>query len=348
MIRSCTVSTFLRTRRLPATAAMLLALASVATLRAQTGALFPQPFRVEHHLVQDDGDGSRFVGDSVVDTYGGSWIVSQRPDGARLIVDLARRELTEVQPEKGIYWTLSFDRLAELQARLRQAQGLARPAASGDDEARSGSQRSTVAAANHGGAAASGAPDAGLVVTEVAPDRAGAASSMSSSSAAPSERAGVKHLRVAARQQGGVAADVWVDPSVRLTPGAQAAIGALEMALAVPPQQSRASSGDKSGATAEPALPSPATVLAAVRAQSGGALPVRTVRTLLRDEDGNATASVEDVATRVETLERFPTELAEVPEGARRVPHPLETTVRFLEEEAVRNAAMSGTGEDRP
>src|SRR3954468_13001252 len=87
--------------------AALLALAIPAAAGAQLGPLFPEPFRVEHHLVQDDGDGSRFVGEPVTDTYGGSWIVSQRPDGSRLIVDLVRRELTEVRTAKGVYWTVS-------------------------------------------------------------------------------------------------------------------------------------------------------------------------------------------------------------------------------------------------
>ena len=93
-------------------------------MSAQPGPLFPEAFRVEHHLVQDDGDGSRFVGEAVVDTYGGSWIVSQRPDGSRLIVDFARRELTEVRVDRGVYWTVSFGRFAELRSRLRAAQGL--------------------------------------------------------------------------------------------------------------------------------------------------------------------------------------------------------------------------------
>ena len=83
---------------------------------AQAGSLFPQPFQVRHHLVQDDGDGSRFASDTVTDTYGGSWIISERPDGSRLVVDLTRREVTGIQPDKGTYWTVSFDRLGELPA----------------------------------------------------------------------------------------------------------------------------------------------------------------------------------------------------------------------------------------
>jgi hypothetical protein len=41
-------------------------------------------------------------------------------------------------------------------------------------------------------------------------------------------------------------------------------------------------------------------------------------------------------------LPRLDPELVAIPEGLRRVPHPLESTVRFLEEDAERNAAMSG------
>ncbi len=353
MMGLCRFSSRRRSRRAVAIAVALLPALVSPALRAQTGPLFPQPFRVEHHVVQDDGDGSRFVGESVVDTYGGSWIVSQRPDGNRLIIDLARRELTEVQPEKGIYWTLSFDRLAELQVRLRQAQGLARGAGDEDGAKSARATSSPAAAAAGGSAAARAGVDGALLITEapVADKSLAAASSPSGAVAgAPSERPGVKHLRIASRQApDAIAADVWVDPALRLTPAAQAAIGALETALAVPAASSPSAAGtDKVGASEPPAPVSPADLLAAVRAHSGGALPVRTVRALLRDEDGTATASVEDVATRVELLDRFPTELAEVPEGARRVPHPLEATVRFLEEEAERNAALSGIDGGRP
>jgi hypothetical protein len=58
--------------------------------------------------------------------------------------------------------------------------------------------------------------------------------------------------------------------------------------------------------------------------------------------EGVPLGRVEDVTTRVESLERFPAELVAIPEGLRRGPHPLEGTLRFLEEEAKRNAAMAG------
>lgn len=289
----------LRLRSLAAFGALALAAAAVA--QPGPGPLFPEPFRVAHHLIQEDGDGSRFVGEPVVDTYGGSWIVSERPDGSRLIVDLARRELTEVRADKGVYWTVSFDRFAELQKRLRAAQGLA-PEPDGTAEK----------------AAAQPAPE--LVVTEVAPETA-----RKSGGTSLADRPGVRRLRVTRKDsdKSGAAApllDVWVDPSVRLTPGALGAVSSLEAVLSGPDE-----------------AVSPGRALAAVRAKAGGALSVRTVRFLSAPG-----AQVEDETTRLERLERFPSELAEIPEGLRRVPHPLESVVRFLEEDAERNAAMAG------
>lgn len=263
-----------------------------------TGPLFPEPFRVTHHLVQDDGDGgdgSRFVGEPVVDTYGGSWMVSQRPDGSRLVIDLVRRELTEVRRDKGVYWTVSFDRFGELQRRLRAAHGLtATPAKK---------------------AAAAGPPPE-LVVTEI-------------ETKAKTDRPGVRHLRVAL--SGGAKAargaepglDVWVDPSIRLTPAALAAVSALESDLLAAPAEELS------------AAKAPGRFLAAARAKAEGALPVRTLR------PAGAAGQVEDVATQVERLERFPSDLVEIPEGLQRVPHPLEAVVRLLEEDAARNAVMA-------
>lgn len=264
---------------------LALALALAVGAGAQTGPLFPEPFQVEHHLVQDDGDGNRFTGEPVVDTYGGSWIVSQRPDGSRLIVDLERREITEVRTADGTYSTVSFDRFAELQARLRAAHGLAK------------AEEPKKAAAS----------SAGPVVTEVPGELR--------SAAGLSAKAGVRRLRV----QGGAssALEVWVDPSVRLTPAALAAMDALESAA----------SGRREDA--------PGRLLSAARSHAAGAVPVRTVRSL------SAVGQVEDVTTRLERLERFPGELVQIPEGLRRVPHPLEAAVRFLEEDRERNAAMA-------
>lgn len=267
-------------------ATVLVGLALAAAAGAQTGPLFPEPFQVEHHLVQDDGDGNRFTGEPVVDTYGGSWIVSQRPDGSRLIVDLERREITEVRTADGTYTTVSFDRFAELQARLRAAQGLGKPETAGEPKK---------------------ATAASVAVSEAQGEMRGATGL--------SSKPGVRRLRVA--QGSASAMEVWVDPSVRLTPAALAAMDALESAA----------SGRREDA--------PGRLVAAARSHAGGAVPVRTVRPL------SDVGQVEDVTTRLERLERFPGELVQIPEGLRRVPHPLEAAVLFLEEDRERNAAMA-------
>lgn len=283
----------------------LIVLAFVAaSAAAQTGPgpLFPEPFRVTHHLVQDDGEGSRFVGEPVVDTYGGSWIVSQRPDGSRLIVDLDRRELTGIEKDKGTWWTVSFDRFAELQGRLRAAQGLA-----GEPEKD----------LNRRAAAAS--PE--LVVTEVTGDGDRRAARTGETSLA--DKAGIRRLRVS--RDGASVLDVWVDPSLRLNAAALGAMSSLETVLAGPDRDAV----------------SPGRSLAAARAHAAGAFAVRTLRPLA------GAGQVEDVTTKLDRLERFPSELAEIPEGLRRVPHPLEAVVRFLEDERERDRAMAGLS-DRP
>ena len=288
----------LRLRSLAAFGAFSLYAAAAA--QPGSGPLFPEPFRVTHQLIQDDGDGSRFVGEPVVDTYGGSWIVSERPDGSRLIVDLVHRELTEVRPEKGTYWTVSFDRFAELQKRLQAAQ-----------------VTRTEKVANK--QVAPSTREAELVVTEVP---VGASGLRQANAASVADRPGVRRLRVTAKgAKDDAALEVWVDPSVRLTPAALNAVGSFESILS-----------EKSAATV------PGRALAAARAHASGALPVRTVRAMTQEGLGR----VEDAATQVERLERFPSELIEIPEGLKRVPHPLEAAVRFLEEDAERNLVMSG------
>jgi len=316
--------------------AALPALAIPAAAGAQPGPLFPEPFRVEHHLVQDDGDGSRFVGEPVTDTYGGSWIVSQRPDGSRLIIDLVRRELTEVRTDKGVYWTVSFDRLAELQAQLRAAQGSARTAETRPaGEARPASPAPKLD------------PAAELTVTEVpaGSDRTAKSTARSSASALEA-RAGVQRLRVTRRNDPTAAFEVWVDPSLRLTPAALAALSALETgALSGPAHPAHPAGAAKS---ADPATPSPAEApgryLAAARIHAAGAFPIHTLHPAAPAASAGAQALglVEDIATRLDRLERFPSELAEIPEGLQKVPHPLEAAVRFLEEDAERNAALAG------
>lgn len=294
-----------------ATLLLVVAALPAAPVAGQAGVLFTEPFRVEHHLVQEDGDGTRFVGETVVDIYGGSWIVSQRPDGSRLIVDLVRRELTEVRTDRGLYWTVSFDRFAEMQAKRRATPPPVEP--------------------RHRAAAAAAAAPAELVVQEIA---AGAGSAVRATADAAlvgvAGSAGVRHLRVTARgapESSGL--DVWVDPSLRLGPAALAAVGALEDRVL------------QEGARAYSAV-APGRFLAAARAHAAGAFPVRTVRPLALGAGAAAVGSVEDVVTRLERLDGFPGELAEIPEGLRRVPHPLEAMLRFLEQDAERDAALAG------
>ena len=89
-------------------AAAVLALAvPISAADAPAAVLFPAAFSVEHQLVQTDPDGDTFRAQPVVDTYGGSTLVSVRPGGSRVIVDFARRTVTEVSVEKSTYWTLT-------------------------------------------------------------------------------------------------------------------------------------------------------------------------------------------------------------------------------------------------
>ncbi len=87
----------------------------------RAGVLFPAAFSVEHQLVQTDPSGDVFRAQPVVDTYGGSTLVSVRPGGSRVIVDFGRRTVTEVSVEKSTYWTLSFSQMGELSRRLAKA-----------------------------------------------------------------------------------------------------------------------------------------------------------------------------------------------------------------------------------
>jgi len=310
-------------------------LAGPGSAQTPPGPLFPEPFRVAHRLIQDDGDGARFEGDPVIDTYGGSWIVSQRPDGSRVIVDLLRRELTEVRPDKGTYWTVSFDRFAELQARMR--------------ELRTSNATPPAESSKAGSAKAARPQDAApapleLEVTEEPASvtargakRAGGDEAPAAES--PAGRPGVRHLRVARKGAPATEAalEVWVDPSIRLTAAAVAAVTSLESeVLAAPAGPEKSASAGASAA--------PGRYLAAARTQGAGALPVRTVRPAASPEGMGPQGRIEDLATKVERLERFPNDLVEIPEGMRRTPHPLEAVVRFLEEEAERNAAMAGRG----
>jgi hypothetical protein len=179
-------------------ASLLVAAPRAARGADVSGVLFPVPFTVEHALVQTDADSSQFHTDAVTDTYGGSHLVSVRPGGSRVIVDFARREITEVSVEKSTYWTLSFSQMGELSRRLAKAE-----------------QRPSAASARTPNATAK--QDIRVEeVTGVGRDRL----------AAPGDtapRVGTRHFR--ASVESGPSADVWVDGTVRLS---RAALDALD------------------------------------------------------------------------------------------------------------------------
>lgn len=281
--------------------------------RAAERVLFPEPFLVEHQVVQVDGDGSVFATEPVVDRYGGSWIVSERADGSRLVVDFARREIVEIRPERGAYTVLSFDRFAELSRRLRELEGAPREADAKADEPNDADL------VRDGGEAVfriSELPAAkGLVRVAAEARRDGPT---------PAERDGVRHLRVALDSGEDVdsepAVDVWLDPRVRLTPDAMDALDGLETEVLGAPDDADA--------------PAFSRYVAAARRSSGGALPVRTERPAARDASRRSAGTVTDVALRVESLASFPRDLVRIPEGLERMVHPLEQMVAFAEDEA--------------
>lgn len=290
-----------------------LALLFVASgLGAQTGGeLFPRPFRVEHHLLQTDADGGVFAGEPVTDTYGGSWIVSERGDSSRVVIDLARREITEIHPAKGAYWVVSFDRFAEMRSQLARFEA-GFPAAEPP-------------------AAKAAAEEPAFTVSE---GRGAPRSGISKAADAMLANPGVTHLRVELKGSDGEGMDVWCDPGVRLGPAALAALERFESDALGPPAWRRARQ-----------VP-PARFLAAARRQARGAFPVRTARPidlgLLGPEKAapGRRGTVEDVVTRLETLERFPLELVQVPDGLERTAHPMEALLDFAEREEERERIM--------
>lgn len=315
--------------RLAGPLAVLVALGAAPAVLAQAGgALFPEPFVVEHHLVQTETDGSRFESEPVTDYYGGSWIVSVRPDGSRLVVDLVRRELTEIRPDKGVFWTVTFDRLGSLADRLARAERRA-------PEPEAGADGGVEAKA---GAASSERPPE-LVVEELGSDGSvvGKAGALSAG-----DDSGVRRLRVVARDRADrpdAGMEVWVDPSIRLRPRALEALRSFESVV-----------GKPRGPETTGESPAVSRSMAAARSHASGAMTVRTVRTLGGDGPRSARVRLEDVTTRLERTDDFPEELVAVPDGLRRVPHPLEGMVTFLEAENERDRALSGTsgaGEER-
>jgi hypothetical protein len=270
------------------------------------GALFPQPFSVEHSIVQTDADGSVFTTEPVVDTYVGSRIVSERVDGSRMIIDFARREITDIRTNEARYTVIGFDRLADLLRELQviESGGSPSPAKSarGDD----------------------------LPSLRVVEADGPAATKSSVSSGALVKRAGVRHLRVLEQTDDNAAEttvlDVWFDPQLRLGERSLSALEEFELEVL---------SVTSKNATA-------ARSLAAARHEAGGALPILTLRPVIAGSDEAGT--IEDVSSRVERVNAVPPELVTIPDGFERVPHPLEMMVAHARSEAELNSRMSGSG----
>ncbi len=223
------------------------ALLSTVPATAQSpGPVFPRAFVVEHGLVQTDPDGSVFATDPVTDTYGGSWIVSQRADGSRVIIDFLRREITEVRPAETRYSVLGFDRMAQLLRELAAWEG------GGGDVSKAADVREEVR----------------LRVVEVE-----AATAAKTGPGRPADRPGVRHLRVLGEGPDGdggeVLLDAWFDPEIRLGARALAALDHFEMEIL--------------GAGARTILAPRA--LAAARREAAGALPVLTRRPMVAGAD---------------------------------------------------------------
>jgi hypothetical protein len=157
--------------------------------------VFPTPFVVEHHVETTDETGERFRSETVTDTYGGSWLVSVHPAGKKTIVDFSRRELTEVDEEKGTYWTLTFGRMRELRQRIASAQRVPQAA-----RVRSGNEPAHV-----------------LKVDEVRNTRA-----LTAADVAP----GARHFRASVGET--PAMDAWLDAKVTLGAPALESIHAFE------------------------------------------------------------------------------------------------------------------------
>jgi hypothetical protein len=222
---------------------VLLLGASAARTRAAdapAAALFPAAFSVEHEVVQTGPGGDTFRTQPVVDTYGGSTLVSVRPGGSRVIVDFAQRTVTEVSVEKSTYWTLTFSQMGDLARRLARADE--RPLAASVASARA----SNVA-----------------VPQDIRVEDVGDSARETLAAAdVPAPRAGARHLRASVAN--GASADVWVDGTVRLSPSALDALESFEK--------------DALGAAALPGV-SPTQLVAAAR-RAAGAVPVRVKRPL--------------------------------------------------------------------
>jgi hypothetical protein len=231
-----------RNRLVTSLACCIFALSSVpAGAQQASGGLFPSPFLIEHQVVVTDSDGGSFTSEPVIDHYAGSMIVSVRPDESRLVVDFARRELTEIRPSSGTYTVVSFDRMAQLTRELHSHESPRETTKRGDDE-----------------------PEIELRVSDT-----GSAGRLSIASADVVAKAASARPELAAARRVDVArvdgvVELWFDRDVRLTTSALDAIEDFELEVL--------------GATADPEDLVPLEATAAARRFADGALPVVTAR----------------------------------------------------------------------
>lgn len=282
--------------------------AAVAPATAQDrGPIFETAFVIEHSVTRTDADGTTFTTEPVTDTYGGSWIVSERADGSRLVIDFARREITEIRPAEGRYSVIGFDRMAQLLRDLRALEGGAPGPETTDNEAKS---RPSLRVEE-------------IEESNYAPlKRRGGAKGLD-------DRPGLRHLRVlrqdAAGDDGEALLDAWFDPGLRLSVRALDVLDEFEREVL--------------GATAGPSARSGQESIALARREAGGSFPIHTLRPIAAGE-----GTVEDAAQRAEVIGSMPPDLVAVPEGLRRTLHPLELMVAHAESEAELNARMGGGG----
>jgi len=201
------------------------------------------------------------------------------------------------------YAVLSFDRFAELRERLSYLEqwGFMKPPEDDEMAAKARSEE----------------PEPEFRFEEL-PAAAAAAKTASSELTA---RPGVRRLRVTLPEKSADAGDpaaveVWVDPGIRLGP---AALTALERF------QDEVLGARKIEGVAY------SRYISAARKHAGGAVPIRTARPAAAAHDEG---TIEDLALRLETVAAVPQELLTVPEGYRRVVHPLELMVTHAEEQA--------------
>lgn len=273
--------------------------------------VFTQPLVVEHQLIQTEGGQEVLRTTPVTDYYGGSWIVSVRPDRSRLVVDFARSELVEIRLDQGTYCVLSFDRFAELKRRLARAEGplVETPPTRSEDVPATSSSK----------------PAPRVAVEELAPSE-GATRDASVAAAGPHRREGVTRVRVrveseAPAEQATPTMDIWLDGQVRLSTAATQALGRFER--------------DVIGVGIDGAGVPPARLVSAAREWGEGRFVVRTER------EAGPGVRVCDEVSKLEVLPAFPVELLQVPDGFRQVSHPLEAMVAHAEREAELSRAMS-------